>query len=392
MMNNALSERISAALRSTEEVTARCAARHDIEATFPVEALDEMRRTGLLGLLVPVSHDGLGGGLGDLADVTMALGRIDLSVALIFAMHCQQVGTIARYGTRELRDRVLTEIAAGKVYLGSVTTAPGTGGHLLSSGAETVRAEDGLLLDRDAPIVTGGRHADGFLVTMRTPDAVSPAQVDLVYADRDQLRVEVTGDWQPLGMRATESVPMRLRGTVPDWQVVGERGGFRRIATDYFAPIAHLGWSSAWLGTAAGAYAGVLRYARDPAHRKQFDPGSELLLTRLATIRSRLDVVHALVRHTIAVLDGPADPSATPVQLLANTLKVVASEQCFQVADALVELLGLRHGYLTGSPLRLVTAFRDLRSASLNYANDRLRLSSGALTLMDTGVTFADGA
>lgn len=384
-----MNDDLQKALQSTCEVAAAHAGQADATAAFPVDALDEMRRTGLLGLLVPASHGGAGGDLDDLVEATMALGRVDLSVALIFTMHCQQVSVLARYGGQRLCEQVLPAIADGKVYLGSVTTAPGTGGHLLSSPSAARRTGTELHLDRTAPIVTGGRHADAFLVTMQSPDAISPAQVDLVYASRDQLELEVTGNWRPLGMRATESVPMRLRGTVADWQVVGGRGAFAAMASEHFAPLAHIGWSAAWLGTAAGAYSRVLQHIRGTAGKGQFDPGSELLLSRLANARARLETVHALVRHTVAVLTAGPDVDAAPVQLLVNTLKVVSAEECFKTVDELVELVGLRHGYLTGSPLRLELALRDLRSASLNYANDRLRLSSGALTLRDTGVRFA---
>lgn len=384
-MNDDLQE----ALRQTCAVAGEHAAQADASAAFPEEALDEMRRTGLLGLLVPTRYGGAGGDLGDLVEAGMTLGRVDLSVALIFTMHCQQVATLERYGSQKLREHVLPAVADGKLYLGSVTTSPGAGGHLLSSDSAAQRSGDDLRLDRQAPIVTGGRHADAFLVTMGTAGAVSPAQIDLVLAYRDQLELEVTGDWRPLGMRATESVPMRLRGSVPDWQVVGGRGSFGVIAAEHFAPLAHVGWSAAWLGTATGAYSRVLRHIRSPSRRGQFDPGSELLLSRLATARSRLEVIHALLRHTVAVLTTRADTCATPVQLLVNTLKLHSSQECYRVVDDLVELIGLRHGYLTGSPLRLELALRDLRSASLNYANDRLRLSNGALSLMDADVRFA---
>ncbi|HJQ01790.1 MAG TPA: acyl-CoA dehydrogenase family protein [Jatrophihabitans sp.] len=375
--------------RQAAEAAAEHAAETDAAATFPVDALNELRRGGLLGLLVPAELGGLGGGLDDLVTTTMELGRADLSVALIFAMHCQQVATVERYACPQLREAVLPAIAAGKVYLGSVTTAPGTGGHLLSSDSAAEQAEDGLLLDRQAPIVTGGCHADAFLVTMGTPGATSPAQVDLVYATRDQLSIEVLGGWSPLGMRATESVPMRLRGTVPAEQVIGTAGGFRNIAAAWFAPLAHIGWSAAWLGTAVGAYSRLLAHVRAPAQRSQFDPGSELLLCRLAEIRTELETVHALLRHTVATLRTTSDPTAPPMQLLINALKMTASQACYRAVDQMVELAGLRHGYLTCSPLRLERALRDLRSASLNYANDRLMLSNGALTLLDVGVHLA---
>ena len=80
------------------------------------------------------------------------------------------------------------------------------------------------------------------------------------------------------------------------------------------------------------------------------------------------------------------DPSTPSVQMLLNTLKTTAADECFTAVDGLMELTGLRHAYLRDSPLWLERAFRDLRSAALNYSNDRLNLASGSLALMDAGV------
>ncbi|MEU4379180.1 acyl-CoA dehydrogenase family protein [Micromonospora echinofusca] len=374
-----------------EEVLAAAAAHAehaDETAEFPTAALDAMRATGLLGLLVPAEHGGGGGGLDDLVDVTLRLARVDMSVALIFAMHCQQVAAVVRHADGPFAERLLPELGKGDVYLASVTTERGKGGHLLSSES-TVRQDAGTLtIDRDAPIVTGGQHADAYLITTLAPDATSPTQVSLVYARRDQLTLEVRGGWQPLGMRATQSVPMRLTGRVPADQVIGAPGKFREIVAPTFGPLAHIGWSAAWLGAATGALSRILHHIRD-AGRGQFDPSSELLLTRLARVRGRLDLVNALLRHTVAAVQGTPDVADPSTQLLVNSLKVHAAEQCFAAADEMVELVGLRHGYLRSSPLYLERVFRDLRSASLNYANDRLLLVNGALTLRDRQVHLA---
>ncbi|MYS24052.1 Acyl-CoA dehydrogenase, partial [Streptomyces sp. DvalAA-14] len=356
-------------------VTAEHADRTDAEAAFPVDALDALRRTRLLGLLVPTRDGGLGGGLRDVLTATVRLGREDMSLAMIFAMHCQQAAAVVRHAQGPLRGELLPELGAGRVYLASVTTESGKGGALLTSTAELQERDGFLLLDRFAPIVTGGAYADGFLVTMRSPHARADHEVSLVYAHRDQLDIASAGGWDPLGMRASHSGALHLRGLVPDHQVVGEHGRFREVVAATFGPLAHLGWSASWLGAAQGALSRVVRLLRDPKTRGGASLDSELLLTRLASVRHRLEAVDALLWHTLDVVEAETDLTRPRTQLLVNGLKVTASEQCHAAVQELIDAVGLRHGYLRDSPVRLERAMRDLRSAALNYSNDRLRLA-----------------
>jgi acyl-CoA dehydrogenase len=358
----------------------------DRQARFPVEALTAMRGNGLLGLNTPVEHGGLGGSLRDVVDAGVALGRADLSVALIFVMHCQQVAAIDGFASGTLRRDLLARVASGRLYIGSVTTEVGTGGHLLSSGSRLQRQRASLVIDRFAPVVTGGMHADGFLITMQSPDARGPHEVSLVYAHRSQLRIHQAGGWDALGMRASESVPLQLSGAVPAGQVVGPPGGFRDIAVQTFAPMAHIGWSAAWLGAAAGALSRTLAALRHPGTGANSKLDSEILLRRLSTARMRLETVNGLLRHTVRIVEDEPDRSIPRVQLLLNSLKITASEQCHACAEDLVEAVGMRHGYLAGSPTRLEQVVRDLRSATLNYSNDRLHLTSGKMCFLDPQV------
>ncbi|MGG2460875.1 acyl-CoA dehydrogenase family protein [Streptomyces sp. RGM 3693] len=381
---------LTARLAEVAEVAERHAARTDRAAEFPTDALDALRRTGLLGLLVPAEHGGLGGTARELVTAAESLGRVDMSVGMIFAMHCQQVQAVVRYAGERLRKELLPRIAAGESYLASVTTEAGKGGHLLTAQAQLASDDGHLEIDRFAPIVTGGSHADGFLITMRSPGADATAsEVSLVYAHRDQLVRTPSGDWQPMGMRASHSVALRLTGRVPDHHVIGEPGGFHHIAAQVFGPLAHIGWSAVWLGTAAGALSRVLRILRSPAGRERFDLGSELLLTRISRARQRLDTVHALLHQTLRTLESGADLAVPARQLQLNALKITAAEECHAAVDDLITALGLRHGYFQDSPTGLERALRDLRSAALNYSNDRLHLADGRLALRDQGVTFA---
>ncbi|WP_256105806.1 acyl-CoA dehydrogenase family protein [Streptomyces sp. ODS05-4] len=385
-LTHALADRLAPVL----ETVGRHAAQSDDKAAFPEEGLTAMRASGMLGLLVPARYGGLDGTVADLLAASQQIARHDMSAAMVFAMHGQQVAALVKYASEDLRATVLPKVARGDLYLGSVTTEAGKGGHLLSSQTGTERDGDLIRFDRMAPIVTGGAHADAYLITARAPGATSDEQVSLVYAERDQMDVQVLGGWDPMGMRGTHSVPMRFTGAVPHDHVVGAHGDFRRVTVDVFAPLAHLGWSACWLGTAAGALSRTLRLLRSPEERRRRNLKSELLLTRLSRARQRIDTVQAMLSHAADVYGTlpESERGGAPWQLLVNSLKVTASEQCPAAVEELIELVGLRHGYLRNQPLALERALRDLRSASLNYANDRLHLANGSLSLLDQETTL----
>jgi alkylation response protein AidB-like acyl-CoA dehydrogenase len=378
-----LAQRLAAVTRVAEQHLERT----ERDAAFPEEALAQLRDTRLLGLQVPREEGGLGGTLGDLIEAGMVLGRTDMSLAMIFVMHCQQAEAVVRHAASPLREELIPLLAAGKLYLASVTTESGKGADLFRSEAPLHETDGTLEVDRAVPI-SSGSAADGFLITMRSPHATADHHVSLVYAHRHQLQVEVAGQWNPMGMRATHSLPLRLSGRISDHQVIGEHGAFHRIVQSVFGPLAHIGWSAAWLGTACGALSRVLHLLRDPAGRKRFDLGSPLLLTRLSRARQRLETVHALLRRTQQLAESGTDWSLTSHQLLLNNLKITAAEECHAAVDELIDAVGLKHGYLQDSPTRLEKALRDLRSAVLNYSNDRLHLADGRLCLLDPDVRF----
>lgn len=377
------------AARAALPVLRAQAAETDASARFPDAAVRVLRDNGLMGLLVPVEYGGAGGDLSDLVALASLLGSACTSTAMIWAMHCQQVDCVVRFGSPRLLDDLLPRIASGDVYLASVTTEPGKGGHLLSGQAAFEQDLDSLRFERDAPIVTGGSHADGFLVTMRASADSADHRVTLCYADRDQLDMEATASWDTLGMRGTESLGFRLRGTVPAHQVIGAPGDFRTVAIESMIPAGHLAWSALWLGSARRALSDVLNMVRS----RGTDRMSDLTAERLARARIDVELTAAYlgtVRDEVLAHRRDKKPlDATPTQIHINNLKVIASELTFRAVDSLLEVAGLFAGYKRDSTIPLERIFRDLRSASLNYANDRLLTMNGALTLLDRDVTLA---
>lgn len=378
-----LADQIRPALRAN----ARAA---DESASFPSASLAALRECGLLGLLVPAGYGGPGGNLGDLVTVAGILAQECLSTAMIWAMHCQQVDAIVHFGSETLKDRLLPRLASGGAYLASVTSEAETGGNLVTGSAPLISDQGTLKLRRHAPVVTGGAVADGFLITMRASPEAAPTEVTLVYADRSELAVEEVGEWNTLGMRGTHSIGLRLSGELPAANVLGEPGRFREIVVQSYGPAAQLGWSACWLGAARSALSSVVSALRAPSRPRRVDLRSELLAERLARVRIDVELAHAYLtattREVLAHRAAGLRLDTPPLPIHLGTLKVAAAERAYAAVDRLVDIAGLDLGYRRDSALALERHLRDLRSASLNYANDRLMVQIGAQVLLDGSV------
>ncbi|MFG2803780.1 acyl-CoA dehydrogenase family protein [Streptomyces pseudovenezuelae] len=367
------------------------AARADQEAILPPENLDALRDSGLMGLLVPQKYGGLEATMHDFAATARTLASACLSTAMVWTMHISQSDVVACWAGNELRENLLPRIAAGTEYLASVTTEGGRGSDLFTADTGVRHtAEHVEFSGRNAPVVTGGRHADGFLITLRAHNEAQPHEVSLVYASRDQLSLTESGAWNPMGMRGTESGGLEISGRVPLAQVVGEQGKFRDIARESMVPTSHIGWSACWLGAAEGAFRELLRWLRRPGRSGGPDLSSELLYERLGRIRVDLDLVSAYLHRVCDCVSAArvrGESLAAPkAQLRLNALKLAASELTFRTVDSMVQTAGMSNGYSRAAPLALERIFRDLRSARLNHSNDRMWPATGALALLDPSI------
>lgn len=363
------------------------AARSDLDATFPASSLAALQQAGLMSLLVPESYGGAGGSLRAFVDIAQELAGACLSTAQIWAMHTSHVDAIVQYGTSELKAELLPRLVRDQLFIASVTSEKGRGASLFSAHSPLLPNGDRTKLDRSAPVVTGGAHADGYLISMRATPEASSNEVSLVYADRSDLTVEATGEWNTLGMRATESIGLQLQGEIPNHNLVGEAGNFAEVARENMIPMSHLGWSACWLGAARGAFSGLVRW-----YAASDSDGSDLFHERLARIRLDLELVSAyLTRVQEEVTDSRAHGrslSNPRAQLQLNALKISASDLTFRAVDNMIQLAGLRLGYMRNAPVALERTFRDLRSASLTHANDGMRVGVGALSLLDRSVNL----
>ena len=378
---------IEVAQSISQNVLKRWAADVDAKNRFPQESMEALREGGLLGFFVPEKFGGRGGDFITYCHIAAILGAECLSTALIWSIHCQQVAVLAYHDAEEQAD-VLAKIAKNGSLIAGVTTEYGKGGDLLTAQAPLLAENGRLRVCRTSPIVSYGAEADFFLITMRSGKDKPSNDVSMVLVTRDDGQISVTGDWDAMGMRGTRSVPMKFDVTVDCSQIIGK--SFRRIALQTMIPAGHIGWTAAWYGAAKGTFKYFVNQLRTMGEQGKQKMNSDLFISRLANLRVSLDLIEMMLHQIAERLDKLYKSSAPLRQyeditynIALNNLKVAGSRLAFSMADELVELVGLGRGYLKNEELPFERVFRDLRSASLMYSNDRLLETNGKLILIE---------
>ncbi len=186
----------------------------DRDATFPYENWDDLKAAGLLGIVIPKEHGGLGGDFVAYALASEELARHCASTALTFNMHVATtllVGEVAGSLGLEGEDAAMLEERRATLYSGIVDnhdihSQPFSEG--VSAGATSGYAT------RAEP-VDGGYLVSGRKIFASLSGASTYHNVLCQVEGDDRLRllgvphegegVSIEGEWDPLGMRGTDS-------------------------------------------------------------------------------------------------------------------------------------------------------------------------------------------
>jgi alkylation response protein AidB-like acyl-CoA dehydrogenase len=190
------------------------AAEYDRTASFPYENWDDLRAAGFLGLCVPVEHGGLGADFVGYALVAEELGRHCATTALTFNMHSATallVGQVASDVTDDESDRALLESRRAELFRGIVEdglihsqpfsegVAPGATAGI---GTMAIPVDGGYLVTGKKIFASLSGAANIHNIVAQVP---GDPRTRLLGVPADADGVSIEGDWDPLGMRGTDS-------------------------------------------------------------------------------------------------------------------------------------------------------------------------------------------
>jgi alkylation response protein AidB-like acyl-CoA dehydrogenase len=365
---------IERASRLGREKFAPRAARHDREASFPIENFRDLADAGLLAICVPRAHGGEGADFTTYVMVAAEIGRWCGSTALSYNMHvcsCMWSGFIADAldMTPEQRadhERIRALHYARIVKEGRIYSQPFSEGGAAAAGKApwgtlAARVDGGYVINGKKIFASLSGAADyyGVLCTLDSPGATLKDSMYLA-VPADAPGVTVTGDWDPLGMRGTVSRTLLFKDVfVPHEARLMPEGLYAQAAARYPHMFATL--SPTYMGIAQAAYDFTVQYLRGevpgtPPVKRRMYPTKQVAV---AEMRVKLEATRALFLQNAR--DARVDPDKdTRMRLLAAHYTIM--ENANDICRLAVRTCG---GQSMLRSLPLERLYRDSRCGSL---------------------------
>ncbi|BDZ50566.1 acyl-CoA dehydrogenase [Frondihabitans sucicola] len=322
------------------------AASFDAANAFPQEDFDELVALGYLRAAVPVDAGGLGLGVRDVAALQSRLATAAPATALAVNMHLVWTVTaalLAARGDDSLR-LVLDDAAAGEVFAFGVSE-PGNDLVLFDSVTSAVPVADGGYAFTGTKIFTSLSPVWTRLGVFGRDDTdpESPLVVH-GFVHRSSTGHSSLGDWDTIGMRATQSHTTRLDGViVPASRIV------RRLPVGPSGDSLVFGIFAAFETLIAAVYRGIARRALDLAvaaslgktSRRTGQPISDdpVVRWRVADAAIDLDGLEPQIETLAQDLDDLVDHGADWFPRLV-ALKLRATSTAARVVDGAVTVAG----------------------------------------------------
>ena len=355
------------------------AARHDREATFPFEDYADLHAAGLLGLCVPERHGGLGADLETYCLVSEQIARGNAATALTYNMHALtmlMMGPLSdgldlppevRQRHEELSGRRYREVLDQGVFFGQPHSEP------VESGSADQLQVGGRRFGTRAERVDGGYRITGrkFFVSLSgaahyyaTPAllvADGPWEERTLYLaiPRDAPGLQVTGEWDPLGMRATVSRDLVLEDVwVPADAEILPPGVFGALYRR--CPYIFICFAATFLGLMQAAYDFTIAYLTGQVPgaptREGASPARDLAV---AEMLFTIEAARALYYRAIS--ECQLDPPVESVQR-ARAAHVTIQRAAVQVTAEAMRVCG---GRATLKRYPLERYYRDARAAAV---------------------------
>lgn len=310
---------------------------------FPYKIFEKAADLGFIGIHFPEEYSGQG--LGVLENILVAeeLCRCDSGFGSALALSSFASECILRFGSNELKEKFLPEVAEGRMLSAGAFTEPDHGSDITLMDTQAVKDGDEWVVNGTKTFISNGGLAGFYTVLCQTDYESKPPyrgmSMVLVEADREGVSAADVGE--KMGIHMIPTAEMSFKDVrVPLTNLVGKEGrGFYQVL-EFFDESRILVASQA-LGIAQGAFDRALAYVKQ---REQFGrkiAQFQVTQHKLADMATKIELSRLITYKAAWNFDqGRIDPKLT------SMAKMYAARTAVEVADEAIQLLG-GYGYMT---------------------------------------------
>ena len=255
----------------------------------------------------------------------------------------------------------LREAAAGRHLSTLAWSEKGSRSHFWAPVSQAAEQDGQVTLNAEKSWVTSAGHADGYVVSTRSPQSSGPTDTILYLVLKSDSGLAASGPWDSLGLRGNASAPMSLqRLHDPDRPRVLRAGQGFDFMLGVVLPVFQLGNAAISVGICEAAVQATTQHLTGKRFEHLDSRLADLpnLRARLAKMRIETDRARA---HLFSAVDA-VEASAPNAMLLVLESKAAAAESALLVTDLAMQTCG---GAAFSKHLSVERNFRDARAASV---------------------------
>lgn len=324
------------------------------EGTIPRDLLKAAGELGFGGIYVSETFGGSGLGRLDATLIFEALSRACPSVAAFISIHNMCAWMIDRYGSAELKERLLPGLCSMEQVASYCLTEPSSGSDAAALRTTAQRSGNGgYRLNGSKAFISGGNYSDLYIVMCRTGESGAKG-ISAVVVPSPSAGLSFGAFEKKMGWKAQPTAQVQFDDCdVPADNLLGEEGaGFKYAMAGLDG--GRLNIAACALGGAQAALDKSVKYMQE---RRAF--GSPLkdfqgLQFKIADMETELSAARVFLHQAAWKLDTKA-PDATKFCAMA---KRFVTDVAFDVANSALQLHG-GYGYLADYGIEKIV--RDLR-------------------------------
>ncbi len=346
----------------------------DEHAKFPRPLIDKLFELGVMGIEIPESFGGSGGGFFHSVLAVEELSRVDPSVGvLVDVQNTLVINAFLRWGNDDLKRRYLPALASGTVGAYALSEA-GSGSDAFALTTRAREDGDSFVLSGRKLWITNGNEADIFLVFATIDPEAGYRGITAFVVERAFAGFTVGKKEDKLGIRASSTCELIIdQCRVPKANVLGEVGKGYKTAIETLNE-GRIGIGAQMLGLAEGALDHAIKYTKE---RKQFGkPIAEFQAVQHQLARAAVDVeTSRLTVYNAARLRDARRPFLTE----AAICKIHSSEVAERVASLAINLFG-GNGFVKEYPVEKL--YRDAKIGQIYEGTSNLQLQTIAKQIL----------